>query len=166
MMASQCMSSSTGSPKHDYILDTTDSRNGPCQDIRQVLSFALSRSATPTSAMPAAVFSDLGRREIASSRFLHESDQTWSSPAIGEVMFRLQHDYDETTCSRTYSDIRSSFVRSSENMRWKTDSEMRVVCGVRYAVESLTIDLANDFTYVPIPLTAILAGHEQRLGKA
>jgi hypothetical protein len=98
-MASQCMSSSTGSPKLDYILDTTDSRNGACQDIRQVLSFALPRSATPTSAMPAAVFSDLGRREIASSRFLHESDQTWSSPAIGEVMFRLQHDYDETTCS-------------------------------------------------------------------
>jgi len=120
----------------------------------------------PTSAMPAAVFSDLGRREIASSRFLHESDQTWSPPAIGEVMFRLQHDYDETTGSRTYSDIRSSFVCSSENMRWKTDSEMRVVCGVRCAVESLTIDLANDFTYVPIPLTAILAGHEQRLGKA
>jgi hypothetical protein len=63
-----------------------DSRNGACQDNKQVLSFASFRPAIPTSAVPATDYSNLGRREIsASSYFLHESDRRGLSPQFGRL---------------------------------------------------------------------------------
>ena len=51
-------------------------------------------------------------------------------------------------------------------MCWKTDRESESRVEFDALLNRFTIDLANDFMYVPTPLTVIWAGHGQRLRKA
>lgn len=46
--------------------------------------------------------------------------------------------------------------------KYMLDREKRVAWSFRWAVESLTVGLANDFMYGPIPATVIWAGGERK----